>query len=204
MITMRSDYLFYLLAVVFFLIATTSIALVDDPTGKTLWATSAVILGLVSAGIGYYQRPKVKVAIATTSEVKPAELDDTHVKESPPAETVEKQSESIAEPVTTPSIPTQEVAPIQVPTPTPTPANVPTPVETPAPAVEAHPQAKSELMSIKGINEKRAAQLEALGINGIADLANASAEDLAKNLTISPKVTRMWIGSAKKLQKQTE
>jgi predicted flap endonuclease-1-like 5' DNA nuclease len=56
-------------------------------------------------------------------------------------------------------------------------------------------------MVIRGINEKRAVQLEAVGIYSIAELANASPEDLAKNLIISPKITRMWIGSAKKLKK---
>jgi predicted RecB family nuclease len=56
-------------------------------------------------------------------------------------------------------------------------------------------------MIIKGINEKRAAQLKEFGIESIDALANASAEDLARNLTISPKIARMWIGSARKLKK---
>ena len=74
------------------------------------------------------------------------------------------------------------------------------PVMTPPP-VEVSAPLKSELMAIRGINEKRAAELKALGINSIDDLTKVSAEDLAKDLTISAKITRMWIGSAKKLKK---
>jgi len=58
---------------------------------------------------------------------------------------------------------------------------------------------KLELMSVKGVKEKRAAQLKALGINSIEDLANASANELAKKLEISPKFTEKWIADAKRL-----
>jgi predicted flap endonuclease-1-like 5' DNA nuclease len=202
---MRSDYLLYLLAVVFFLIAATSVALVADETGKTLWATGAIILGLVSAGLGYYQRPKPRIAAAPTPEVQPSELGDSHVRESHIAESAEKHAEPVAAPVSTTPVPMQEPAPTPVLTPEPTPTTAPAPAETAAPVtVEAPAPPERELMAVKGINEKRAAQLKALGIDSIDDLAKASAEDLAKNLLLSPKIARMWIGSAKKLQKQTE
>lgn len=58
-----------------------------------------------------------------------------------------------------------------------------------------------ELTQVKGIGEKRATQLKALGINSVEDLAKASAKTIAKKLQISPKITKKWIASAKKLVK---
>jgi predicted flap endonuclease-1-like 5' DNA nuclease len=88
----------------------------------------------------------------------------------------------------------QSVSPVPMQVVAPIPVLTPQPVETPA-------SMEIDLVQVKGIGEKRVAQLKALGIDSIDALANASAEDLAKNLTISPKITRMWIGSAKKLKK---
>jgi predicted flap endonuclease-1-like 5' DNA nuclease len=65
-------------------------------------------------------------------------------------------------------------------------------------AGEAPPQ-PAGLTQLKGIKEKRAAQLKALGINTIEDLAKASAKDLATNLKISPKITGKWIENAKEI-----
>ena len=64
--------------------------------------------------------------------------------------------------------------------------------------VEVAPQ-KMELTKVKGIGEKRAQQLKALGISSVEDLVKASAEDLAEKLKISPKITGRWIENAKKL-----
>jgi predicted flap endonuclease-1-like 5' DNA nuclease len=61
-------------------------------------------------------------------------------------------------------------------------------------------ESKSEFSRIRGIGEKRATELKANGINTIEDLANASPEDLAAKLNVSPKIVKMWIGSAKKLK----
>jgi len=58
---------------------------------------------------------------------------------------------------------------------------------------------KIEITEVKGIGEKRAEQLKALGISSIEDLTKASAEDLAAKLKISPKITVKWIENAKKL-----
>ena len=58
------------------------------------------------------------------------------------------------------------------------------------------------LTQVKGIKEKRAEQLKAIGINSINDLADASADDIAAKLRISPKFTGKWIESAKKLAKK--
>ena len=54
------------------------------------------------------------------------------------------------------------------------------------------------LTEVKGIGEKRAEQLKALGISSIEDLAKASAKDLAAKLKISPKITRRWVRNAEK------
>jgi len=60
-----------------------------------------------------------------------------------------------------------------------------------------------ELTQVKGIKEKRAEQLKAIGINSIENLANASANDIAAKLKISPKITWKWVESAKELAKKS-
>jgi len=187
---MRSNYLLYLLAAVFFIITAVSLALVADQVQKSLWVVTTVVLGLFSVGLGYYQRPK-----PTTGACQPApaiipvqteEPSDAHVREAHMAESVEKHTEPTVVPVSPSPMPTQVIAPI--------PAMTPPPVEVAAPL-------ESELMAIKGIGEKRAAQLKALGISSIDDLAKVSAEDLANDLLISPKITRKWVDGAKELRK---
>lgn len=59
------------------------------------------------------------------------------------------------------------------------------------------------LTEVKGIGEKRAEQLKALGISSIEDLAKASAKDLAAKLKISPKITRRWVRNARKTVEKT-
>jgi predicted flap endonuclease-1-like 5' DNA nuclease len=59
------------------------------------------------------------------------------------------------------------------------------------------------LTKIRGIGDKRAGQLKALGINNLEDLANSSPKDLASKLDISPKMTGRWIDSAKELTKKS-
>lgn len=61
----------------------------------------------------------------------------------------------------------------------------------------------SELTQVKGIGVKRAEQLESLGIKTVKDLAEASAEELAEKLEISPKITIKWITNAKKLAEKS-
>jgi len=76
--------------------------------------------------------------------------------------------------------------------------------------VESKPMAITEaiprrlrLTKIRGIGDKRAGQLKALGINHLKDLANASPNDLALKLDISPKMTGRWIDSAKELTEKS-
>jgi predicted flap endonuclease-1-like 5' DNA nuclease len=59
-----------------------------------------------------------------------------------------------------------------------------------------------ELMRVKGIKEKRAAQLKTLGINSLEDLTKASAEDIAAKLQISPKITEKWIANAREIKEK--
>ncbi len=55
-----------------------------------------------------------------------------------------------------------------------------------------------DLTQVKGIGTRRAAQLKALGINSVADLAASSAEDIAEKLNVSPKRTRRWTTEARR------
>lgn len=68
--------------------------------------------------------------------------------------------------------------------------------------VEITPQ-KMELTKVKGIGEKRAEQLKALGISSVEDLAKASAADISEKLKISPKTTGRWIENAKTLAEKS-
>ena len=184
---MRSDYLLYMLAAVFFMITAVSLALVIDQMQKSLWVVTTVVLGLFSVGLGYYQRSKSTTEAQSAPATIPVTIEpsDAHIREAHMAESVEKHAEPTPMPVSPSPMPTQLIAPIPVIT---------------VPLVEATPL-ESELMEIKGIGEKRAAQLKALGISSIDDLAKVSAEDLAKDLQISPKITGKWVAGAKELGK---
>jgi predicted flap endonuclease-1-like 5' DNA nuclease len=96
-----------------------------------------------------------------------------------------------------------ETTAITIPTPSPPPLAQPTATETvkeekAEPVIEAQPPTIG-LTQVKGVKEKRAAQLKALGINTLEDLAKASASDLGTKLQISPKITGKWIENAKEI-----
>jgi predicted flap endonuclease-1-like 5' DNA nuclease len=192
---MRLDYPLYALAAVFFIVTAVSLVLITEQVQQSLWVVTTVVLGLFSIGLGYTQRPKAKVTSSqpSTSEPKltmteplnPA-VDDAHEAEAFRGENVGKTVEPQILPQSTSPVPMQVVAP--------TPVLAPAPVE---PSVPTSPDFKR----VKGLGMNRAAQLQALGINNLEDLAKASAEELATELKISPKITKMWIGQAKKLAK---
>jgi len=149
---MRLDYTLYVLAALLFLITVVSLVtpLIAE-TERNLWVVTTVVLGILSVGLGYSQRPKTEAQAC-----RPAvQIPQTTVPQTQPATTIE------------------------------TPAMTET----------------LELTQVKGIGEKRATQLKALGINSANDLAKASAEDIAKKLQISSKITKKWIDSAKALVK---
>jgi hypothetical protein len=99
--------------------------------------------------------------------------------------------------------PRAQLQAVQIPVPPPLmPKTVEAPIEQKIEKIEALPtkvETKIELTAVKGIKEKRADQLKALGINSVEELANASAEDLAKKLSISSWFTEKWISNAKEL-----
>jgi predicted flap endonuclease-1-like 5' DNA nuclease len=164
---MRLDYTLYVLAAVFFLITAVSFVMLTEQPNRNLWVVTTVVLGLLSIGLGYYQRPKAG------AEAQPAAP--------PPQETtVEAPKEAKVEA----AIQAMPVAPAPEPAITPPSA---------APTIE--------LTQVKGIGEKRAAQLKAIGINSVDELAKASAEDIATKLKISPKFVKKWIAGAKELVK---
>jgi predicted RecB family nuclease len=68
----------------------------------------------------------------------------------------------------------------------------------PSPVIEIK-QATHELLEVKGIKDKRALQLKAVGINTVEDLAKASPTDLATKLKIAPYFTGKWIENAKQI-----
>lgn len=183
---MRSNLLFYLLAVIFFLLTAIALATIVDQTEKNVWSVATVVLGLFSLSLGYYQRPKARTVVGAVPEVNTAQAVDPHLRESHIEEATEKHVPPTTSPVSPSPMPTQVIAAIPAMT---------------QPAEQASPL-KSELFAIKGIGEKRAAQLKALGINRVDDLAKTSPHDLARNLSISPKITQKWVENAKERQKQ--
>jgi predicted flap endonuclease-1-like 5' DNA nuclease len=150
---MRLDYTLYVLAALLLIITVVPFVVtiegVESET-RSLWVVTTVVLGLLSIGLVYSQRPKTK-----TQACQPA---------------------------------------VQIPQTT-LPQKPATTMETPAMTETL------ELTQVKGIGEKRATRLKALGINSVEDLAKASAEDIAKKLQISSKITKKWIDSAKALVK---
>jgi predicted flap endonuclease-1-like 5' DNA nuclease len=149
---MRLDYTLYVLAAFLFFITIVSLVtpLIAEAE-RNLWVVTTVVLGILSIGLGYYQRPKTEAQAC-----QPA----------------------VAIPQTT--MPETQLA---------------TTMETPAMTETL------ELTQVKGIGEKRATQLKAIGINSVNDLAKTSAEDIAEKLQISLKITKKWIDSAKTLVK---
>jgi predicted flap endonuclease-1-like 5' DNA nuclease len=174
---MRLDYTLYLLAAVFFLITAISLIMVAEQTEKSLWIVTTVVLGLFSIGLGYTQRPKTSAAVQQPAVSMP----QTATPQTPQVATVEA-----------PVVEAPKEEKIEMPIQPPTVIKAPTP----PPAVPT-----IELTRVKGIGEKRATQLKALGINSVEELAKISAEDVAKKLEISPKIVKKWIAGAKEIVK---
>jgi predicted flap endonuclease-1-like 5' DNA nuclease len=167
---MRSDYILYVLAVVFFFLAAVSYTMVKDQNEQIIWIGTSVVLGLISIGLGYYERPKAKT-------VAPQ-----------PAVPVPQPKMPQTSPETTMEIPKEGKVEMAMEVPTSAPTSAPA-----APTIE--------LTQVRGIGEKRATQLKALGINSVGELAQASAKDIAKSLKISPKIVEKLIAGAKELVK---
>jgi predicted flap endonuclease-1-like 5' DNA nuclease len=168
---MRLDYTLYALAAVLLIITVVPFVVniegVESDT-RSLWVISTVVLGLLSIGLGYSQRPKTEAQACQPVTVMSQET-------MPPAIETPQEEKT--------SAPAEEAT-----------------VKT-APNVATPTTATTELTQVKGIGEKRATQLKALGLNSVGDLSNASAKTIAKKLKISPKIVDKWIANAKELVK---
>ena len=232
---MRLDITLYVLAIVFFMIALLSVVLLEG-TKQSLWVITTGLLGTLSLGLGFVQRPK------TAKMVNPSQTATIEVP-APPAAVTTQPTETLPPPPPAPEMtPTAVAQPIETSQPAPetsavtitqqienvqpqeqqlpavqapaleTPAvpekvvavemKVAEPVNTAVPQQVAEVTVESPLMRVSGIGEKRAAQLNALGINTLDDLANASTKDIAKSLKVSPKIVAKWIAGAKQLNKK--
>jgi predicted flap endonuclease-1-like 5' DNA nuclease len=161
---MRSDYVLYAVAIIFFIL---TISVAAYAIEQQLWIVTTAVLGLVFFGLGYTQRPKPTPA-APTQIV-------TSVPPPPPTQTAIMETAKKEEPMAT----------VQ-----------------PQPSIVQPQPVAEELMKVKGIKEKRTAQLKALGINNLEDLAKASAKEIAAKLQISPKITEKWIANAKEIREK--
>ena len=178
---MRLDYIMYAIAVLFFIITATAAipTIAMETTQRNLWVVSTVVLGLLSIGFGYFQRPKAMVHTSQSNTPASETVTPQTIQASTQTKaTFEKPSLSETTMVIEPLIQTSTIAV--------TTSNLP-----------AKPAKRSQVKKIKGIGKKRAAQLNSLGIYSYKELANASAENVAKNLKISPKTVNRWISEAK-------
>lgn len=175
---MRLDYTLYILAAI--LLIMTIIPFVVTIEGveadtRTLWVVTTVVLGLLSIGLGYTQRPKTE-AQACKPTCKPTVITaQENIIPTQPATVKTVKEEKTAAPI---KVAKDENMEERLP-----------------------PTAMIALTQIRGIGEKRATQLKALGINSVEDLSKASAKTIAKKLKISAKIVGKWITNAKELVK---
>jgi len=220
---MRSDVILYVVAAIFFALSIISIILFSG-TERFIWIILNVALGIISIGSGYYLRPKPTLTIKTispataesitpTTTVEPTSIleepvmtesipqepstnkepiiEEAPIDETPNVESVpDETSQTIETPETVEPIGETISSPQQEPTP------IPTSTQDNKTPIQAE-QEETPLTNVKGIGEKRAAQLNALGINTAKELAQTSIDDLAKNLNISPKIAAKLIEAAK-------
>ena len=164
---MRLDYTLYVLAAIILIVTVVPFVApigVETTEARSVWVVASVVLGLLSIGLGYSQRPKTEAQAC-----QPA----------------------VSMPQTTMEAPKEEK----------TEATMEKPRMKEAPAVATPTATTVDLTQVKGIGEKRALQLKALGINSVDELATASAKNIAKKLKVSPKIVKRWIDSAKEIVK---
>jgi len=140
---------------------------------QQLWIVTTAVIGFVFIGLGYTQRPKAPFVTQTEAVSSTPSPPPT---QSTITETAKEEVKTVAQP-----------QPLMV---------------SPQPPMVQLQTMAEELIKVKGIKEKRAAQLKTLGINSLEDLTKASAEDLAAKLQISPKITEKWIANAKEIKEK--
>ncbi|MDR2204135.1 MAG: helix-hairpin-helix domain-containing protein [Nitrososphaerota archaeon] len=192
-----------------------------------IWAIVAIVLLIITLVVAYSQMPRAKKNIKTkvTTQTTIVE-DEVVVKEEFPEEPCCEStpaSNTFEEPVEEVQLPQKQDSQTLTP---PASNTFEEPVEEEflvkelelsmpqeeTPVVSANDneevpiqpkQDEIPLTNVKGIGEKRAAQLNAIGITTVKDLAQTSATNLAKELDISPKITAKLIEDAKQqLQQQ--
>ena len=213
---MRSDVTLYIVAAFFFTLTLTATILFTE-IDRIFWIILSTSLGILFIGAGYSQRPKTKTNIKTipqttptTNESPPVEpitqeapVDEAPVDglpssvESVPAEGSQTSSLVDAPAEETELINEESQSPPQEPVSTVATQNNDTASTQVKQTEENNTDDEVPLTNVKGVGEKRAAQLNALGINNAKELSQASAEDLAKNLKISPKIAAKLIEAAK-------
>ena len=187
---MRLDYSLYVLAAVFFIITAALFVLItDNDSLRNMISAATIVVGILLIGGGYFVKPKPEAAPVYTAPAPVAAPVTAEVAEEPKPEAPVKEAEAVE---ASPEVeaPEPEAAPME---PAATPVDA-APVS--APTTEGTP-----LTQIRGINEKRAEQMKSVGVNSVEDLAKASPEDLAAKLEVSPRIVKMWVGTAKKMVK---
>jgi predicted flap endonuclease-1-like 5' DNA nuclease len=212
---MRSDIALYVVAAFFFVLTIIS-AFVIVEEEKSLWVISTAVLGVLSVGLGYYQRPRAVTPIQkikTVTATQPAEpiqqtaqIEASAPTEQAPVSEANIVIEKTAETEKPKQQSTVEQPPAATETTTLTGVTEPKPAQTPTEApvttaqtepVPAEQPTENSLTKVRGIGEKRAAQLNVLGIHTVEELAQASVEEVAKNLKVSPKIVAKWVENAK-------
>ncbi|MDR2720134.1 MAG: hypothetical protein LBC03_04975 [Nitrososphaerota archaeon] len=221
---MRSDVILYVMAVFFFALAFTSTVIFTDNTDRIFWMTLDISLGIAFLLAGYHQRPKAKKTIKTTPTTPDATTTTETIPQPTPVEETSVEEPSIVKETAVEEAPVEEApveeAPVTEPVPVEAAQTIGVSAETPEAIIEAPVssatqeqispvttpvneapaqvgQAGSPLTNIKGVGEKRAAQLNALGITTAEELSQVSVEDLAKSLKISPKIAAKLVEAAK-------
>ncbi len=213
---MRLDYPLYGLAVVLFALAAVVFLVVAPDQGQLVYGAATVVLAVLVAATGYTLKPKAAMAsqgptAAPLPEITPAPAPETLATPPPPSEEPVAETQPVPSPEPVPIVETPQASESAASTPVLTapqsapqlsaPEEVPAISTTPEAAPELAPATASELTQIRGINAKRAEQMKGYGINSIEDLGKANPEDLAAKLEVSPRIVKMWVGSAKKQTK---
>jgi len=195
---MRLDYVSYAVAIVFFIVTITAVVLSMSTVDKQVWVVSTVVIGLALIGVGYTQRPRPSAAPSITSSAPPPPPSQPQVQQAQqqPEQQPAQVTTALAQPTVTEVVKLEETKPAVEP------IQPTAPVEEPTPAVEPIQPVAGGLTDVKGIGEKRASQLKALGILNVEDLSKASSKDLATKLNISPKITAKWIQGAKEIEQK--
>ena len=216
---MRSDVILYVMAVFFFALAFASTVIFTDNTDRIFWMTLDISLGIAFLLAGYHQRPKAKKTIKTTPITPDITTTTETIPQPTPVEEVSIEEPSIVKEADIEETPVEET-PVTEPVPVETTPTIGVSVETPKDIIESPVspatqeqispvttqgneapaqvgQEGSPLTNIKGVGEKRAAQLNALGITTAEELSQVSVEDLAKSLKISPKIAAKLVEAAK-------